>query len=311
MRYIRAHVKRSGLLLLACCVASSAAIAATDFNNTVERKITTEFVPTDVIEAESSYVFESDLNHGGSYGKQDAIQNSIEYGHRIQLSGNIYARVGLAYSRFDFGQTAAPVPDHLQSAAALIGIDYMHGKDIGAFLQLRPGFYFENDINSKSFDVPITAGRIWILRDDQLYLFTGVNVSFLRGGLPVVPLAGLIWTPNEQWHAMAMVPDPRVVYSPNKQWDFWAGGELIGGSFRIDKHDEYFDTPHFGKLSNGQVDYTEYRVGLGVIYSPVDNICFDFGAGYELQRDFKYHRAGENFRTDPAPFLRLRLKAKF
>ena len=277
-----------------------------------QAKIKTEFVPTDTFEVETGYVFQSNLDHGGSFGKQDAFQNSIEWGHRIQLIGNLYLRVGLQYARFDFGHTSAlPIPDHLQSAAMLLGVDYMHGKNIGAFFQVKPGFYFENDIGRESFDIPITAGRIFILRDDQLYLFVGANAAFLRGGFPVVPLAGLIWTPNEQWHAMAMLPEPRVVYSPNKQWDIWAGGELVGNSFKTDEHPEFANIPHVAKLSAAQLDYMEYRAGVGVIYSPVDNICFDLGAGMDIQRAFKFHRAGENYRTDPAPFLRLQVKAKF
>ena len=142
-----------------------------------------------------------------------------------------------------------------------------------------------------------------MLRDDELYFFAGVNASFLRGGLPVVPLAGLIWTPNKQWHAVAMVPEPRIVYSPNNQWDFWLGGELLGGSFRLDDHDEFQGIPHVAKLSGTQVDYMEYRTGLGMVYSPTDNICFDLGAGYAVERAFKFHRAGENYRTDPAPYF--------
>lgn len=275
-------------------------------------RLKTEFVPTDTFEVETSYVFESDLNHGGSFGKQDAVQNSIEWGHRIQLDGNLYFRTGFAYQRFDFGHTSAlPIPDHLQSAAILLGVDYMHGKNIGAFFQVKPGVYFENDAGRESFDMPITAGRIFVLRDDELYMFVGANASFLRGGFPVVPIVGLIWTPNEQWHVMAMLPEPRIVYSPNKQWDFWAGGEIVGSSFKLDDHPEFANIRHVAKLSGAQVDYQEYRVGAGVIYSPMDNISFDFGAGMDIERDFKFHRAGENYRSDPAPYLRLQMNAKF
>src|SRR6478736_5170153 len=64
-----------------------------------------EYVPLDVFNIDSGYVFESDLNHGGSHGKQDEIQNEIEYGHRIHLSGDFYIHLGLAYDRFDFGST--------------------------------------------------------------------------------------------------------------------------------------------------------------------------------------------------------------
>ena len=35
----------------------------------------TETVPLNIFKLESSYDFESDLNHGGSFGKQDLIEN--------------------------------------------------------------------------------------------------------------------------------------------------------------------------------------------------------------------------------------------
>lgn len=298
---------RPTFVLWCALLASAAAGPTREFSDLAEKKIKTEIVPLDVVKVETGYVFESDLNHGGSFGKQDALQNSIEYAHRIQLAGNYYLRLGFAYNRFDFGATRAPVPLHLQSAAGILAIDYMHGSNIGAFLMVQPGFYTEDHFGISSFDVPITGGRIFVLRDDHLYFFAGVRASFLRGGFPVLPLAGLIWTPNEQWHLMAMLPEPRVVYSPNKVWDFWLGGEIVGGSFRTDRDNSI--EPH--KLDGAQVDYEDYRVGGGAIYSPCDAISLDLGAGYVVERGFKFHRAGENYRTDPAPFLRLQFKAKF
>ena len=37
----------------------------------------TEKVSLDLISLETGYVFESDLNHGGNFGKQDALQNEF------------------------------------------------------------------------------------------------------------------------------------------------------------------------------------------------------------------------------------------
>ena len=81
----------------------------------------------------------------------------------------------------------AVVLDHLHRhelrtrEAAVIGIDYMHNNDVGAFIQVKPGFYTEDDFDSSSFDAPITLGRIFVLRPDKLYVFVGANASFLRG----------------------------------------------------------------------------------------------------------------------------------
>lgn len=266
-----------------------------------------EAVSRDLFELESGYVFESDLHRDGSFGDQYAIGNSFSYGHRFLLSGNLYLRLGIDYSRFDFGSTSAPVPNHLQSVAGVIGVDYMHNNDVGAFLQVRPGFYTENDFDSASFDAPITLGRIFVLQPDKLYLFTGLNASFLRGQFPVLPLAGLIWLPNEQWKFMAILPEPRVIYSPGGKFHFWMGGQLTGGSFRTDRDNTIVPT----KLNGAQVDYAEYRVGGGFIYSPCDNVSIDLGGGYAIQRRFDFHRADITYKTDGAPYLRVQFKAKF
>ena len=264
-------------------------------------------VSLDIIELESSYVFESDLHRSGSFGEQSAVQNSFGYGHRFFLSGHLYLHLGIEYDRFDFGTTSAPVPDHLQSVAAIIGVDYMHNNDVGAFIQIKPGVYTQNDFNSAAFDAPITLGRIFVLQDDHLYLFVGANAAFLRGRFPVIPLAGLIWMPNDQWKVVGMLPEPRVIYSPNDKWDFWAGGELSGGSFRTDRNNAIFPT----KLNGAEVDYSEYRVGGGLIYSPCNDVSVDLGGGYAIRREFDFHRAGIRYKADGAPYLRIEFKAKF
>lgn len=266
-----------------------------------------EQVPLDIFTFEQGYVFQSDLNRGGSLGQQDEIQNEIEYGHRIRLSGNLYVRLGFAYDRYDFGSTSAPVPNHLQSAAGIIGFDYMHGADVAAFFQIRPGFYTQNDFGISSFDAPITLGRIFVLQEDKLYIFAGAYASFLRGSFPVLPLAGVIWTPCDQFRVMGVLPDPRIIYSPRKNLDIWFGGELVGGSYRTDKNDNI--QPH--KLSGAQVDFAEYRAGAGIAYTITPNVTFNVGAGISFLRQFAFDRAGENYRTDPAPYVRVTLKAAF
>lgn len=270
-----------------------------------------EKVPLDIFESETSYVFESDLNHGGSFGKQDEIQNHIYYARRFQIDGRWFARAGLGYDRYDFGNTTAPVPVHLQSAAAVFAVEYMKGDDVGAMLEVRPGFYTEEHIGLNSFDCPITLIRFWILKPDELYLLTGVNYSFLRGGSGVAPVLGLVWVPSKKFHIMLVPSEPRAVWHLSKEFDVYLGGAFEGGSFRTDHHDSYRGIPHVEKLSGTQVDFSDYRVGGGVVWTPVDGLDIDFGAGCSIQRAFLYHRAGENYRTDPSPYFRVQVKAAF
>jgi hypothetical protein len=298
---------RLQLLSVILLLISSGAVRAGEPSLQTVTEKQTEAVSLNIFELESSYVFESDLHRKVSYGDQYAIQNSFSYAHRFLLSGHLYLHLGIAYDRFDFGTTAAPVPDHLQSMAAVIGVDYMHNNDVGAFFEVKPGFYTQDNFDSASFDAPITLGRIFVLQPDHLYLFVGANASFLRGRFPVIPLAGLIWEPNDKWKLLGMLPEPRVIYSPNDKFDFWAGGELNGGAFRTDRNSTIVPA----KLNGAEVDYSEYRAGGGFIYSPCDNVSIDLGGGYAIRREFDFHRAGIRYKADGAPYLRLEFKAKF
>lgn len=299
------------LRLIPCFVLLLAPIARAGSEMEATSVATTEKtlapVPLDLFKIENGYVFESDLNHGGSFGKQDEIQNEIEYGHRIHLTGDLYVHLGFSYDRYDFGSTNAPVPNHLQAMAGVIGIDVMHGADVGAFFQVRPGFYTQNDFGISSFDAPITLGRIFVLQPDKLYVFGGVYAAFLRGGTPVLPLFGVIWIPSDKVRVMGILPEPRLIYSPTKKLDLWVGGELVGGAFRTDRNDDI--QPR--KLNGAQVDFSDYRAGVGLAYDLTHNFTVDLGAGYSIERHFAFHRAGENFRTDPSPYIRLALKAAF
>jgi hypothetical protein len=298
---------RLQLLSVILLLISSGAVRAGEPSLQTVTEKQTEAVSLNIFELESSYVFESDLHRKVSYGDQYAIQNSFSYAHRFLLSGHLYLHLGIAYDRFDFGTTGAPVPDHLQSMAAVIGVDYMHNNDVGAFFEVKPGFYTQDHFDSASFDAPITLGRIFVLQPDHLYLFVGANASFLRGRFPVIPLAGLIWEPNDKWKVVGMLPEPRVIYSPNDKLDFWAGGELNGGAFRTDRNGTILPA----KLNGAEVDYSEYRAGGGFIYSPCDNVSIDLGGGYAIEREFDFHRAGIRYKADGAPYLRLEFKAKF
>ena len=266
--------------------------------------VSVENVPRTIFETRTSYVFESALEN---FGNQDAFEFHAEAGRRFLLSGDIYLRLGVAYHRYEFGGTGAPVPDHLQSFAAVIGFEYMRGQHVGACFYAKPGFYTEDAIGLDSFDVPMTFGSAIVVQKDRLYFFGGATTSFLRGKFPVLPLFGVIWRPSDKLRVMGLVPDPRIVYSPTKALDIWVGGELGGGSFRTDSDKDIRPS----KLSGAQVDYSDYRAGIGVTYSPSNAFSLALGAGYSLQRSFDFERAGEKYSADPAPYFRLAVKTKF
>jgi hypothetical protein len=154
--------------------------------------------------------------------------------------------------------------------------------------------------------------RFFVLQPDKFYVMAGVNYSFLRatwGG--VLPVAGFVWKPNEKWRVLAVPPEPRIIYTVNKQLELHVGGEVAGGSFRTDEHSSYRNNFFLAKFNEATVDYVDFRGGAGLTWSVTNKISCDIGGGYAIQRRFDFHRISEVFRSDPAPYVKIELIAKF
>ena len=123
----------------------------------------------------------------------------------------------------------------------------------------------------------------------------------------MIPLAGLVYRPNPRLDFDIVVPEPRIIYSPTKNFSVFVGGELVGGSYRTDHDPNIFPR----KLDGAQIDYTEYRAGGGLIFSPCKAVTIDLAGGYAIERSIDFNRAGEEFKADPAPYLRISVKAEF
>jgi hypothetical protein len=84
--------------------------------------------------------------------------------------------------------------------------------------------------------------------------------------------------------------------------NWWAG------SYRTDRNDGIQPK----KLNGTQVDFSDYRAGVGVTYAVSNRISVDVGAGYSIERQFDFARAGENLPLlTPRPTFRLQLKLHF
>jgi hypothetical protein len=270
-------------------------------------------VPLTLFRLRSSYVFESDFDNSDNTSG-DALSNTFEFGQRIPLDlswprnsdGGWYLRLGADYTRFDFDNSGdAPLPSTLQSIAGVIALEYIQSGEVGILFETAPGVYFENDVNSGSFDSPTKLAAAFPLTSD-LYVIAGVTYSGLRS-YPFLPAVGVFWRISDRWTLRAIVPEPRLIFRPSDRLALWVGGEVAGGSFRTD--DDHERDP---KLRKAVLTYSEYRVGAGFTYGDVDRVALDVGAGYAFERKFDYHRADEDFETEEgAPFVKVTLRAAF
>jgi len=265
-----------------------------------------ESEPLNIVNIRSSYVFEGDFKRGnGRLGSQSALENRISYNHRIRISGRWYFRMGVRYDRFDFSSSPSPLPNHLQGIAGVLALEYLVDGQTGFLFETQPGAYFENDIDSDAFNAPTVLALAIPLVKEKLYLVGGALYTGF-GEYPVLPVAGLSWQISDAWKLSLLFPNPRMIYTVNDTLKLWAGGELVGGAYRVDDR-----TSGPGKLSGALLDYTDYRVGAGVNWTVCTGFSIDAGAGWSIQRVFDYHRADDRYRINGAPAITLRGVAEF
>jgi hypothetical protein len=298
----------TALLLSAFCAHAYAGHEVQpEFKSNITKEVT-EATKTDLVALQSDFVTSSKLHGSRGKGEQDVAYQSGEYGHRFLISGNWYFRAGVAYERYDFGGTKAPVPGKLQSFRVPLAVEYVQDGFVGATVKVEPGFFYENDVRANVFDIPWEAYFAFKLRDDRVYGLLGASGA-QYSQYPVVPIVGFIWLIDDakKWRLQALFPRPALVYSMSEDWEFRLQGEIKGGGFRTDNRTT--NTPR--KLNNAVVEYYEYRVGAQVTFSKWKPFDLVLNAGYSLERTFDYFRADKVFKADPAPYVRLELNAEF
>jgi hypothetical protein len=304
------------ILVVALPVAAFAGTAtiSTAGNGKAVQPVECTQAPLDTIIATSDYGFHQDMKRGS--GNLEVVHNNFELDRRIPLDflgwpnvqcGQWFLRLGADYERFDFDiHNETRLPDTLQSAAGVVALEYLVNDQTAFIIETRPGVYFQQKINTGAFDAPTNiAGVLPIFKYGKFYIIGGVTISGLSR-YPVFPIGGILWHINDKWDLRAYLPDPRLVYEASDTLEFWVGGQLIGGAYKTDNR----AVVNPEKISGGVMTYDEIRAGAGITWK-AKPLSIDFGAGYTVQSEFDYSRAGESFDTHPAPYVGLTARLDF
>src|ERR1043166_727814 len=281
---------------------------------------------TEIFNYETTYTGTSDYQrYSGRLGDSDSLYNQISYAHRFLITGNWYLRLGAEYERFDFGgdngsnRLLVPtcpscgivghnngLPYHLQTIHSLVAYEYIFKDHAGAGIELDPGAYFENDVDG-SFDIP---WKVWVtfpLKKDKIFAVIGAGGSINSSPI-AAPGGGLIWLFTDHLRLEGVFPKPALVYNPNDDWEFRIAGNLYYESFRTDDVNSVA-----AKLREHDpvVQYSEDRVGAQVTYSHFKPFDLTLDAGCTVRREFDFFRVPASVKTDPAPYVRFAVEAKF
>jgi hypothetical protein len=260
----------------------------------------------DLFSYETTYTFRSDFKES-KLGRGDSLYDDFSYDHRFHITGKWYLRAGVEYDRFDFGNSDNGLPNHLQGIYGHLAYEYVVKDHAGAGIEIDPGVYFQNRITGDAFDIPWKIFVSFTLKKDKIF-----GVIGLGGGIyqdPVVaPGGGIIWLFSDQLRLEGVFPKPALVYQPNDDWQFRLLGELYYESFRTD---DVITPEKKLQLHNAVVQYSEDRVGVQAKYSGFKPFEIIAGAGCTVVRNFDFFRAGQSKRTEPAPYVRIAMEAKF
>jgi hypothetical protein len=93
----------------------------------------------------------------------------------------------------------------------------------------------------------------------------------------------------------AVPPDPRLEFKATDGVTLFAGGHILGSTFRVDE--KFGSSRGKPKFDRAVVDLTEIRAGAGLEWKLSHLATLDMELGCMAYRDFDFHRAGDNFET--------------
>ncbi len=170
-----------------------------------------------------------------------------------------------------------------------------------AHVAVTPGYH--GDFEQGDADTFRLTGRgmgIW-KHSDQWTLVAGV--AYLdRSDLSVLPIGGVVWTPNDDWRIEVIAPRPRVARrlaggygdAGAPSWWGYVAGEFGGGVWGIERAAGGVDV----------ITMRDYRVLLGLENKMPGRLNSRWEVGYVFGREIEYASATPDFKPDPTLMLR-------
>lgn len=300
-------------LLSGICLSAAPLFAGPISNSSDAGGTSTNTNPTASFEfdARDTYVADGDVERG-RFSVRDFDENdasvSLIFTPRIKFG---ILRLGGGYERINFGiPGGTQLPDRLQAAYFVVGLDTQFSDSLLFRIEARPGWYGadSNVFRSDTFDVPFIIGGTYIFSPTFQVVF-GAGVDF-HSHYAVLPGGGVRWKFAPQWTLNAVLPTPRLEYEVNKSFTVYGGADIKAGNYRVDNR--YGDTHFDRRLNNAYMSFTEVRGGVGFDWKLCPSVTLSAEGGYVPYRNFDFYRPHVRYHQDGgAPYGTLGLRAAF
>lgn len=261
---------------------------------------------------EETYIGDSDVARGRHHVDDfDESNTLVSFVFTPRVSFGIL-RLGASYERYAFGYNNGswPLPNTLQAANLVVGLDTQFGDSILFRIEAQPGIYGAgmDDLEWDDANIPFIVGGTYIY-SPTLQFVLGVSVDVNRQ-YPILPGGGVRWRFAPQWVLDAVLPRPRLEYEVNPQFTLYAGAVIKSQTFRM--NDGFGTAGGDPELDHAVLNYTEVRTGMGFDWKITPALTLSLEGGYLPYREFDFHRTEVRYHHEQgAPYGTIALHGAF
>jgi hypothetical protein len=199
------------------------------------------------------------------------------------------------------GPDTPDVPPRLHDAAVKLEHFRPLNDDWLVMLDLTMG-QFADDVSFDSGEAfRITGGGAGVWRPNDRWKWVLGATYVNRANTQILPVAGLIYTPNDDAEYRLVFPAPKIswrlpwtdVPGLDERW-FYVAGEFGGGAWAVERTDGSAD----------RLDITDWRVYLGLERKIVGGLSRRIELGYVFGRTLEYESDGRQVHLDDTLMLR-------
>lgn len=242
---------------------------------------------------------------GGNAANDFDVQNfelatTINFPNFLYTTEPLQVTPGFIFMFFDGpdSSTGADMPARAYASYLDFGYQTNPNYQVGFDVNFRLGVY--SDFNTVTVDSVRTmgTGTFWLRATPNLTLVGGVTYLD-RVDIKILPVAGVIWRPNQFTNLELVFPYPRLsVYAATLgNTDVWwtFGAEYGGTSLTVER---------VSGLSE-RVDYNDYRIFGGIQwYNRATTLKGFVEAGWAFERELEYAKSNDDISLSDTYMLR-------